>query len=161
MAYIFTKKQFQALEKIIKRTENDLSRTLKDKTGTSTLGDSWHGTPFRVAYVEELQLRKRLADLKKRKNNAEIIEPKKQNKEVLIGNKAVIERENGKKEKLILDGYIIKPAPNLFSIYSPLGKKIKGAKKGQTKIVEIGGRKQKIKILEILNPPFPERKIYG
>lgn len=114
--------------------------------------NGWHDEGFRLAFVEEDRLRKQLASLKNLASSANVIGPKEQNEKVDIGNEVIIEYEDGSQEKFTIEGYIIEPAENLVSSYSPLGKVLKGAKKGEAKIVEIQGQKQKIKILEILPP---------
>ena len=152
MSYIFTKKQFEELEKRIKAAQKELARVSKEKGALASGQDGWHDEGFRLAFVEEERLRKRLADLKSLIPNAKIVEPKEQNQKVDIGNRVIIEYKDGFKETLVLNGYIVNAPENHFSIYSPLGKALKGAKKGQTKTVKIQGRKQKIKILEILFP---------
>ena len=153
MNYIFTKEQFEKLKKRISETEKSLARKIKEKgeRALNGTGDSWHSAEFMAAYVEQMEITKRLSELKKLASSAKITEPKEQNEKADIGNKVIIEYENGKKQKFILDGYIIDAPENHCSIYSPLGKAIKDAKKGQTKIVEIQDKKEKIKILEILS----------
>ena len=154
MAYVFTKKQFAQLEKKILRTQRELDKILKKKgeVAGSSAGDGWHSPEFMATYVEEVELRKKLSDLRNLASGAKIIKPKEQNERVAIGNEVIIKHEDGSQEKIILEGFITTPKENLVSIYSPLGKVLKGAKKGQTKVVEIEGRKKKIKILEILSP---------
>lgn len=155
MPTLFTKQQFEELEKGIASTIEELEKVLMEKgeAGATTI-DSWDSSAFQIAFQEETRLRKRLNELKNLAANAKIIRPREQNEKADIGNTVIIEYENGSREKFVLDGYviIINPAENRISIYSPVGSILKGAKKGQTKMVELGGQKQKIKILEILPP---------
>lgn len=143
MPTLFTKKQFEELEKRISRTEREIEKAVKKKgeIAGSSAGNGWHSAEFMAAYIEEMELRKRLADLKNLAFGAEIIEPRKQNEKVDIGNEVIVEYEDGSQKKFIVEGYIVEPAENLASIYSPLGKALKGAKKGQIKTAEIRGEK--------------------
>jgi len=152
MSYIFSKKQFNELEKRVARAQKELKEILNLKANSQTPGDTWHGALFKIAYVEEMRASKKLIELKKLVAGAKIVEPKQQNQKVDIGNRVIIEHEDGFQEELISDGYIVNAPDNHFSFYSPIGKALKGAKKGQTKAVQIQDRKQKIKILDILFP---------
>lgn len=154
MLYLFTREQFEELEKIIFRTQKEIDKIVREKgeIAQESAGDRWHSAEFMSAYVEEARLRKRLTRLNWLLNTGKIIEPKEQNKKVAIGNTVIIEYENGSQRKIILEGYLVSSKENQASIYSPLGKALNGAKRGQTKIVKIGKQKHKIKIIEILPP---------
>ena len=150
MAMLFTQEQFEELKNTISRAEKELDRIIKTKGGLPGAGasDSYHGVIN--IYIEEIQIRTRLSELKRLTAKAKIIEPKQDVEKVGIGNEVMIEYENGKKEKIVLEGYLIRPEKNLASIYSPLGKAIKGAKVGQEKIIRLEDKKKRIKILEII-----------
>ena len=154
MAILFTKKQLEELKKIILRTEKDLKKALikKGEVATDSAGDGWHSAEFMSAYVEEVGVRKRLSELKRLAVQAKIIEPEGKTEKVDIGNKVLIEYEDGSKEKIVLEGYLVKPKDGLASIYSPLGRVLKGAKERQTKTFKVEGKKKRIKILKIFLP---------
>jgi transcription elongation GreA/GreB family factor len=114
--------------------------------------DGWHDEGFQMFQTEEMMLSKRLSELQNLRYNAQIIEPEEQNEVVKIGNGVVIEYEDGKTLEFILDGYVITPSKNRVSIYSPLGKILQGARKGEERILLIGKTKRVVKVKEIYSP---------
>ena len=152
MTFLFTQGQFDQLGKIIQQREKELVETLKIKGDVGSTSDAWHSSVFQALYLEEMQLRKRLAELKTLALSAKIIEPQEQNNFVDIGNGVVVEYDDGSLDRLILDGYIIGDTKNRVSVYSPLGKVLQGAKKGETRVFQAGDKERKVTVVEILFP---------
>jgi transcription elongation GreA/GreB family factor len=152
--YIFTREGIEELEELIKKTKERLKEIIQLKAEAHSEQDGWHDEGFQMFQREEMMLNKRLSELQNLRCNAQIIEPEEQNEVVKIGNGVVIEYEDGKTLEFILDGYVIIPSKNRVSIYSPLGKILQGAGKGEERILLIGKTKRVVKVKEIYPPPL-------
>jgi len=159
--YIFTREEFEELEKLIKKTKERLKEIIQLKAEAHSGQDGWHDEGFQMFQREEMMLNKRLSELQTLRRNAQVIDPEEQNEVVKIGNGVVIEYEDGKTLEFILDGYIITPSKNRISIYSPLGRILQGAKKGEERILLIGKTKRVVTVKEIYSPSVAKILLSG
>lgn len=150
--YIFTREGFKELERLIYETRERLNQTIRAKAEASSGQNGWHDEGFQMLEAEERKLSKRLGELQNLYLNAQIIEPEEQNGFVKIGTGVIIEYENGSTFKFVLDGYVVRPLKNRVSIYSPLGRTLQGAKKGEERTLQLENTKRIIKVKEIYSP---------
>lgn len=154
--YIFTRKGYEVLADLIRKTEERLEKTIKAKTEAGSGQDGWHDEGFKRGTEEEMMWSKRLGELQNIYANAQIVDPKEQNDIVSLGTGVVLEYENGDIFNLILEGFAIELLEGRVSIHSPLGKTILGAREGEKRTFEIGGSKKTITIKKILPPSVAE-----
>lgn len=154
--YSFTQKGYEELEKVIEETKVKLARVIKEKAEAGSGQDTWHDEGFKLGTVEEMMWSKKLGELQKLALNAEIVTPEEQNSLIKIGTGVIVEYEDGAFGKYIIEGYIIKALKGRVSIYSPLGKSLLGAKKGEVRSVKIGNVERTVTIQKILPPSKAE-----
>ena len=150
--YIFTPEGYQDLKDLICETKKRLSRATKEKARAGSGQDTWHDEGFKMGVVEEAMISRRLSELEQLYASARVVEPKKQCEKVYLGVRVVIEYEDKSTFKFILDGYVVKESTDRVSVYSPLGKAITGAKKGEKRVMWLGKEKKVITIKKILPP---------
>lgn len=158
--YIFTREGIEELEELIKKTKERLREIIQLKAEAHSGQDGWHDEGFQMFQREETMLNKRLSELQNLRCNAQIIEVEEQDEVVKIGNGVVVEYEDGKILKFILDGHVITPSENRVSIYSPLGKILQDARKGEERILYVGKIKRVVKVKEIY-PPSLAKTIFS
>lgn len=157
--YIFTQEGFKKLEMLIHETKEKLDQTIKAKAEAGSGQDGWHDEGFQMLEAQERMLSKRLGELQMLSSNAQTIKPEEQNDSIKIGTGVIIEYEDGSIFKFILDGYLVGALENRVSVYSPLGRILLNAKKGEERILQIEGKERIIKIKEIF-PPSIAKSIF-
>jgi transcription elongation GreA/GreB family factor len=160
MSIIFTKKEFEELKKSIEEVERKLKEIIQQKSEAFSGQDSWHDEGFKLGIVEEMTWSKRLRELQELLSKAEIVEPEEQNEYVRIGTGVVIEYEDGSIKRYIVEGYTVTTTPYKLSIYSPLGKVLLNAKVGDERILNVGGKRRKLIVKEII-PPSKVKEIFS
>ncbi len=132
--YKLTEEGLRKLEKRRDDLEDKIKGLLRKKNEVyRNSGDEWHDNPSLYNLENEIDsLRRMLAKVERKINNAEIIEEDRDNeKEVRIGNRVEVEFESGEKETLIVsDPENIDLNKGVISYKSPLGKAILGAGEG-------------------------------
>jgi len=156
--YVFTKEGLKELEEQIRETKERLTQSIKLKAEAGSGQNGWHDEGFKLGTTEEMLWSKKLGELQDLYSNAQVIEPEEQNDFVKIGTGAIIEYEYGSTCTFILDGYVIGSLKNRVSIYSPLGRAILNAKKGDEIILQTGSTKRIIKVKEIFSPSTVGKK---
>jgi len=154
--YIFTRRGYEALIKLIKKIEGILKQTIKAKAEAGSGQDGWHDEGFKIGVSEEMMWSQRLGELEELCRNAEVIEPIEQNEFVNLGTGVILKYENGETSKFILEGYNVEGFEGRLSIHSPLGQAIWGAKKGERRYLRIGKNEKMVTIQEILPPSKAE-----
>lgn len=160
MEYIFSRKEFERLKKIVRDTERRLSKTTDAKAESGGGQDGWHDESFRVLLVEEQMWSRRFSELKVMLNSARVLEPKEQKEAVSFGNGVKIRYEDsGDVFDFLVEGYLIKTYEHKVSIQSPIAQGLLGANKGEKRTLSIGGRNVKVEILDIFLPSEVEKMI--
>jgi len=159
--YIFTKKGFNDLQEFISTIKKNLDIVIKDKAESGSGQDTWHDEGFKRALVEEMMWNNKLLELKQIAQFAQVINPKEQNEYIDIGNGVLIEYEDGRRFKFILEGYILGEINNYVSVYSPVGQVIQGTHKGEKKDLRIREQNKTIKILDIFLPSIAENIVFN
>lgn len=154
--YLFTRKEYEELKKLINETKERLAQVTKTKAEAGFEEKGWHDSGFQTGVVEEMSINTYLRELQELFFNAEIIEPEEQNSFVKIGTGVIVEYEDGKICKYIVEGYLINIQEDRVSYCSPLGKALLGAKEGEKRIVKIGNIKKTITVKKIFPPSLAE-----
>jgi len=159
--YTFTRKGYEALISLIKKTEAILKKTIELKAEAGSGQDAWHDEQFKTGIADEMMWSQRLGELEDMCRRAQVIDPVEQNKYVALGVGVILERADGSISKYIVDGFMVDALDYCLSIQSPLGRAISGAKKGDNVFFKVGERDIKVKIKEIVAPSLADEVIIG
>lgn len=154
--YIFTQRGYKLLTELIEKTRKQLSQITNEKAKAGSGQDTWHDEGFKIAVAEEMMWSKRLGELQSLIFNARVTKPKEQNEFVEIGTGIIIEYEDGSTFRFILDGYLVDITEDYVSIYSPLGKALLGARKGEERKLE---KTEKIVKVKKIFPPSKAKSV--
>jgi transcription elongation factor GreA len=157
--YILTPKGYEGLMNIVKKNQTMLDNSTKLKSEAGAGQDDWHDEQFQRAMIEEEMWEKRVKDLEEILSRIEIVEPEEQNEVVDLGTGVILKFENESISKYILDGFSLEALGDRISIYSPLGKAIVGARKGEEVIFRVGENERKVTVVEIYLPSMAEEMI--
>ena len=148
MRAIFTPICFTRFNKTIELIRSYSKKTSSMKAEGANDGDGWHSELFKFGIGVEIMEQTRLQEILNIKRNARVISPPDQTDRVALGSGVNVIR-NGKPEQLFMGGYRIDNAPRThINIQSPLGKVLLGAKKGESRTLQI---KDKIIVIKIIN----------
>jgi transcription elongation GreA/GreB family factor len=134
----------------------DLEKQLADlrhHKGTEAIhaGDMWHDNPtFREVESQERALMRQMMDVKKRIENAQIIELPKAVTAVSVGCEVEVKFSDGAVERFKILGHADSdPAAGVLSYKSPLGAALIGKPAGASVTYNVGGLSERVKILSV------------
>ena len=134
----------------------DLERqlaVLRHHKGTEAIhaGDMWHDNPtFREVESQERALMRSLIEMKKRIENAQIIELPKSVTAVAVGCEVELKFSDGAIERYKILGHADSdPAAGVLSYKSPLGAALIGKPAGASVTYTVGGQPERVRILSI------------
>ncbi|KKR47323.1 MAG: Transcription elongation factor GreA [Parcubacteria group bacterium GW2011_GWA2_40_143] len=152
--YYFLEEDFKDLNEKIIETINILEKIGKEMgESTTQSSETWHDNfGFEEAKRQYTIFHERLNELTDIRNRAKIVSADLLGNAVAIGKVVVLKDENtGKVETYKIGSYMIfKRLHGYVSYSAPLAKIILGAKAGEAKEGEIGGKKKIFKILTVI-----------
>lgn len=157
---IMTPRGYADLKETLSKMEERLSLVLDEKACSREIFD------FSEVIVEEMKLRGLIEGIKNLIMCAQVIEPEEQDVVVRIGNGVIIEIIEHEDEStlrflgFVLEGYTRDSDDGRVSIFSPLGKLILGAKKGEKRVLSLKNGKRVVCIKQIFPPSKAEEAIF-
>lgn len=154
MQYTLTVKDYSKLEELISVFREQGNTSAKEGYESGAAQDGHHDEGYQLSLRETALHDRRIRELEEIRNNCKVVEAEEQDKVVKIGNIVFLEYPDGRNIKAILCGYPFGQTVYLseISISSPIGKAIMGAKKGEIRQVNVGGKKISVTVTEILFP---------
>lgn len=149
---VFTKEGYEQLMKAVGETREKLQEIIEEKATSAHGSDGWHDETFRACAVQEEIWSKKLGQLQRLVADAKVVEPEEQNSTVQFGTGVVIEYEDGRERKIVLQGYQISHFKGIVSVHSPLGRALAGAQLGEERTFKVENMERKVRVKRILPP---------
>jgi transcription elongation factor GreA len=114
-------------------------------------GDMWHDNPtFREVESQERALMRQMIDMRRRIENAHIIELPKTVSAVSVGCEVEVKFSDGAVERFKILGHAdSNPSAGVLSYKSPLGAALLGKLAGASVTYVVGGQSERVKILSV------------
>lgn len=150
---IFTRNGFNELQRVLGEAQQRLNEATQLKAETGADQDGWHDEGWKLGNTQQMMWSKRVEQLQRIAQRCEIVEPSESSDRVAIGNGVEIEYiDDGTVRRFIVEGYLASPGGSQISIYSPLGKALRGAREDDERSVVIAGESRWVRVARIVPP---------
>jgi transcription elongation GreA/GreB family factor len=151
----FLQSDLEDLDEMIDEVRAQIKRVKHDaQEGTEQSSESWHDNyVFEEAQRQLKMLLNHLGGLSNARENAELVTPDTTSDVVAVGKRVKI-RMNGLEDEIYIGSYMVGRRLrelDYVSYEAPLAAGILGAIISETRMVEIGGRRVEIEVLEVGN----------
>lgn len=157
MKYLFTPQRIAQLESMITEAREKADQAARSGYESSAGQDGHHDEGYQLSLQQTAMLDRRLRDLIDVRRNAEIVIPVEQDQQVQFGNGVELVYSNGNLSRFVVEGYVFGSSKNSFSLHSPLGRAIVGAKRGDEVSFNVDDRIITVVVKKIFFPSQAER----
>lgn len=147
--HITAKKYQELVDKLNHLKKVSRLRSMKEVATLAEMGDLSENAAYQIAKGKLRGINQLMLDLENQIKKAVIIQPRKNNSSVSLGNTVTIVSNGKEKTYLILGSSEVNPIKNIISHNSPLGQVLIGKKIGDEVELLLKNSKVKIQILNI------------
>lgn len=147
--HITAKKYQELVDKLNHLKKVSRLRSMKEVATLAEMGDLSENAAYQIAKGKLRGINQLMLDLENQIKKAVIIQPRKNNSSISLGNTVTIVSNGKEKTYLILGSSEVNPIKNIISHNSPLGQVLIGKKIGDEVELLLKNSKVKIQILNI------------